>query len=227
MRDHFVERRQYTAAPILDGLFPRAQQSDPGGIGIRIPEDAQDINFPQMCDRHRDGLDRCAHADHDHLPAGAGRVERGVHADFFASAFKGDVDAVVFEVVEEGGGGGGEGEHVRREGLGVVKLARDGERAGGGQDAIDEGGGGARGGGACGGAAAGGVPGAAVVERGAGGRGVQRLRDDVAVRGEAFRDGKVDAALVDVGDGDSRAARLPGHGGGEQADGAGADDQGC
>jgi len=55
---------------------------------------------------------------------------------------------------------------------------------------------------------------------------VQRLGDDIAVGGKAFRDGEVDAALVDVGDGDGRAARLAGHGGGEEADGASADDEG-
>jgi hypothetical protein len=45
------------------------------------------------------------------------------------------------------------------------------------------------------------------------------------VRGEALGDGEVDAALVDVGDGDGGAARLARHGRREQADGARADDQ--
>jgi hypothetical protein len=42
---------------------------------------------------------------------------------------------------------------------------------------------------------------------------------------EALGDGEVDATLVDVGDGDGRAAGLAGHGGGEEADGAGAEDE--
>ena len=43
---------------------------------------------------------------------------------------------------------------------------------------------------------------------------------------EALGDGEVDAALIDVGDGDGGAAGLSRHGGREQTDGAGADDQG-
>lgn len=55
------------------------------------------------------------------------------------------------------------------------------------------------------------------------GRGVQRARHDVAVRGEPVRQRVVDAALVDVADGHGRAPRLPCHSGGEESDGAGAD----
>lgn len=51
--------------------------------------------------------------------------------------------------------------------------------------------------------------------------------DDVAMGREAMRKCVIYSALVDVANGDALTAGLACHGRGEQADGAGAHDEGC
>jgi len=55
---------------------------------------------------------------------------------------------------------------------------------------------------------------------------VEGFGDDVAVGCEAFGNGVVDSAFVDVHDGYEGAAGLAGHGCDEEADGASTDDEG-
>lgn len=50
-------------------------------------------------------------------------------------------------------------------------------------------------------------------------------RNDVAMGREAVGEGVLDAAGIDIDDGDEGAAGVAGHGGDEEADGAGADDE--
>ena len=84
-----------------------AQKPNARRVGIRIPEDTEDVDLPQVRDGHRQRLDRRPHADHDDLPARARSVEARMHADLLARALERHIHALVLVVPTalEGGRG--------------------------------------------------------------------------------------------------------------------------
>lgn len=75
VRDHVVQTRQRSNEPLPTAVLGGAQQSDARGIRIGIPKDAEYIHLAQMCNRHRERLDRRPHTHHNYLPARFRRVE--------------------------------------------------------------------------------------------------------------------------------------------------------
>lgn len=100
----------------------RRKQPNARRISICVAEDAEDVNLFQMCHRQWHCLDRGSHTDHYDFASRTSGIQACLHASFFPSTFKGNINAFIFLVILERWEWLRSGKNICGEAFGVLEL---------------------------------------------------------------------------------------------------------